>query len=163
MSISPLLDENARIGGAVLLLRDMTRLDVLERELDARSRLHGLIGRSRKMQNIYRLLEDLAGSDTTVLITGESGTGKELVARALHHGGLRAEKPMVSVNCSALSENLLESELFGHVKGAFTGAVGNRVGRIEAAAGGTLFLDEIGEISSGDPDQASQGSSGKNI
>jgi transcriptional regulator with GAF, ATPase, and Fis domain len=125
----------------------MTRLDILERELDARSRFHGIIGRSRKMQHIYRLLEDLAKTDTTVLIAGESGTGKELVARALHYGGLRAAKPMISVNCSALSENLLESELFGHVKGAFTGAVGNRIGRIEAAGGGTLFLDEIGEIS----------------
>jgi len=147
ISISPLLDEDARIGGAVLVLRDLTRMDLLERELDARSRHHGIIGRSRKMQTLYRLLEDLAGSDTTVLITGESGTGKELVARALHYGGLRAGKPMVSVNCSALSENLLESELFGHVKGAFTGAVGSRVGGIEAAAGETRFVDEIGEVS----------------
>ncbi|MFH0731149.1 MAG: sigma 54-interacting transcriptional regulator [Pseudomonadota bacterium] len=148
VSISPLVDENARSAGAVLLLRDMTRLDVLERELKARSRFHGIIGQSRKLQKIYRFIEDLAGTDTTVLITGESGTGKELIAQALHYGGPRANKPMVSVNCSALSETLLESELFGHVKGAFTGAVGNRVGRIEAAGGGTLFLDEIGEISS---------------
>jgi two-component system, NtrC family, response regulator HydG len=147
VSISPLVDENARSGGAVLLLRDMTRLDILERELDARSLFHGIIGRSRKMQKIYRLLEDLAETDTTVLITGESGTGKELVARALHFNSPRAKKPLISVNCSALSENLLESELFGHVKGAFTGAVSNQMGRIEAANGGTLFLDEIGEIS----------------
>jgi two-component system response regulator HydG len=147
VNISPLLDENARFGGTVLLLHDMTRLDILERELDARSQFHGIIGRSREMQRIYRLLEDLARTETTVLITGESGTGKELVARALHYGGLRARKPMITVNCSALSESLLESELFGHVKGAFTGAVSSRMGRIEAAAGGTLFLDEIGEIS----------------
>ncbi len=147
VNLSPLLDENTRFGGAVLLLHNMTRLDILERELEARSRFHGIIGRSREMQRIYRLLEDLARTDTTALITGESGTGKELVARALHYGGLRARKPMISVNCSALSESLLESELFGHVKGAFTGAVSSRMGRIEAAAGGTLFLDEIGEIS----------------
>lgn len=147
ISISPLTNENTKSSGAVLLIRDVTRLDVLERELNARSQFHGIIGQSAKMQTIYRLVEDLAETDTTVLITGESGTGKELVARALHYCGPHAGKPIITVNCSALSENLLESELFGHIKGAFTGAVINRVGRIEAAAGGTLFLDEVGEIS----------------
>jgi transcriptional regulator with PAS, ATPase and Fis domain len=99
------------------------------------------------MQNIYRLLEDLANLDTTVLITGESGTGKELVARALHYSGNRAFQPFTTVNCSALAESLLESELFGHVKGAFTGAIKDRLGRFETANGGTIFLDEIGDIS----------------
>lgn len=99
------------------------------------------------MQDLYRLLEDLADLDTTVLITGESGTGKELVARALHYSGRRALKPFVTVNCSALTESLLESELFGHVKGAFTGAIRNKQGRFQVADGGTILLDEIGDIS----------------
>jgi transcriptional regulator with PAS, ATPase and Fis domain len=99
------------------------------------------------MQDIYRLLEDLANLETTVLITGESGTGKELVARALHYSGQRAFKPFVTVNCSALTESLLESELFGHVKGAFTGAIKDKQGRFQAANGGTILLDEIGDIS----------------
>jgi transcriptional regulator with GAF, ATPase, and Fis domain len=99
------------------------------------------------MQNIYHLLEDLANLDTTVLITGESGTGKELVARSLHYSGNRAFKPFTTVNCSALAESLLESELFGHVKGAFTAAIKDRLGRFETANGGTIFLDEIGDIS----------------
>jgi transcriptional regulator with GAF, ATPase, and Fis domain len=99
------------------------------------------------MQDLYRLLEDLANLETTVLITGESGTGKELVARALHYSGQRAFKPFIAVNCSALTESLLESELFGHIKGAFTGAIKDKQGRFQAANGGTLLLDEIGDIS----------------
>lgn len=99
------------------------------------------------MQNIYSLLEDLSSLDTTVLVTGESGTGKELVARALHYSGNRAFKPFTTVNCSALAESLLESELFGHVKGAFTGAFKDKQGRFAAADGGTILLDEIGDIS----------------
>lgn len=99
------------------------------------------------MQDIYHLLEQLSSLDSNVLILGESGTGKELVADALHYGGSRAGQPLIKVNCSALSESLLESELFGHVRGAFTGAVRDKVGRIQAAQGGTLFLDEIGDIS----------------
>jgi transcriptional regulator with PAS, ATPase and Fis domain len=106
-----------------------------------------IIGKSEKMQGLYALLEDLAGSDTTVLITGESGTGKELVAEALHYGSNRAHKPFVKVNCSALADSLLESELYGHVKGAFTGAVQDKLGRFEMADGGSILLDEIGEIS----------------
>ncbi len=133
--------------GAVLSIGDITRLSDLERELKARRTFKNLIGKSRKMQDIYELLEDLADVDTTVLITGESGTGKELVARALHHSGSRASGPMVTVNCSALAEYLLESELFGHVKGAFTGAIGNKEGRFQIAHEGTILLDEIGDIS----------------
>jgi transcriptional regulator with PAS, ATPase and Fis domain len=130
------------------VVRDITRLTDLERELKERYQFHNIIGKSRKMQEIFRLFEDLADTDTTVLITGESGTGKELVARALHYESIRAAKPLVTVNCSALAENLLESELFGHVKGAFTGAVKDKVGRFQMADGGTIFLDEIGETSS---------------
>ncbi|MDI6755908.1 MAG: sigma 54-interacting transcriptional regulator [Thermodesulfobacteriota bacterium] len=144
---SPLLDPEGKFMGAVLVVRDITLLRDLERELRERHQFQNIIGRSKKMQDIYRLLEDLANLETTVLITGESGTGKELVARALHYSGQRAFKPFVTVNCSALAESLLESELFGHVKGAFTGAIKDNKGRFQAANGGTILLDEIGDIS----------------
>ena len=106
-----------------------------------------IIGKNKQMRQIFTLIRQLANVDTTVLVTGESSTGKELVVEALHNAGARARGPLIKVNCSALSESLLESELFGHVRGAFTGAVSPRKGRIESAEGGTLFLDEIGEIS----------------
>lgn len=144
---SPLMDNNGKPIGAVLVLRDLTRITDLERELRERHLFHNIIGKSKKMQEIYDLLQNLAATDTTVLITGESGTGKELIARAVHYSGPRAFKPFVTVNCSALSENLLESELFGHVKGAFTGALKDKIGRFQAANKGTIFLDEIGDIS----------------
>jgi two-component system response regulator HydG len=144
---SPLLDPEGKFMGAVLVIRDITLLRDLERELRERNQFQNIIGRSKKMQDIYRLLEDLANLETTVLITGESGTGKELVARALHYSGQRAFRPFVIVNCSALAESLLESELFGHVKGAFTGAIKDKQGRFQAADGGTILLDEIGDIS----------------
>src|SRR5947208_2767119 len=112
--------------------------------IDAWRRL--LIGESAPMRRIAELIGLLGGRRATVLITGETGTGKELVARALHLAGPRRRSPWVAVNCSALPENLLESELFGHVRGAFTGAVQTRIGRFEQAHGGTLFLDEIGDL-----------------
>jgi transcriptional regulator with PAS, ATPase and Fis domain len=99
------------------------------------------------MRSVYAVLDQLSEVESTVLVTGESGTGKELVAEALHYGGPRAKGPLIKVNCSALSESLLESELFGHVRGAFTGAIRDKVGRFEAAEGGSIFLDEIGDIS----------------
>lgn len=108
---------------------------------------HKMIGKSKQMRRIYRLISQLTDVGTSVLVTGESGTGKELIVDALHYGGIRADKPLIKVNCSALAEELLDSELFGHVRGAFTGAFYDKVGRIEAAEGGTLFLDEIGDIS----------------
>ena len=147
LSSSPLLDKTGKFMGAVLVIRDITRLNELEQELKERHRYQKLIGKSSRMREIYRLLEDLADLETTVLITGESGTGKELVAKALHNSGKRAFQPFVTVNCSALAENLLESELFGHVKGAFTGAIKNAPGRFQTAHGGTILLDEIGDIS----------------
>jgi PAS domain S-box-containing protein len=106
----------------------------------------GMVGRSQAMQRIFRLVDLLEESDSTVLVTGESGTGKELVARAIHESSRRAGGPFVAVNCAALPSELLESELFGHVRGAFTGAVRDRAGRFEMADGGTLFLDEIGDL-----------------
>ncbi len=147
IAISPLLDEQALIAGAVVVVKDETRLDCLERDLQERRQFHNIVGKSEAMQRIFSLIEDLASVQTTALITGETGTGKELVAAALHYQGDRSRKPFVKVNCSALPENLLESELFGHVKGAFTGAFQNKIGRFERADGGTLFLDEIGDIS----------------
>jgi DNA-binding NtrC family response regulator len=113
--------------------------------LDA-NQLPGMVGTGRAMQEMYRLARLVAGRDTTVLITGETGTGKELVARAIHRISPRAKNPLVVVNCAAIPETLLEAELFGHARGAFTGAVQSRLGRIHVAHGGTLFLDEIGEL-----------------
>jgi PAS domain S-box-containing protein len=147
LSSAPLENREGEFLGAVLVIRDITRLSDLEKELKQRSTFHSIVGASHKMQAIYKLLENLSDFETTVLIKGESGTGKELVAQALHHTGNRAFKPFVSVNCSALAENLLESELFGHVKGAFTGAIRDYQGRFQAAHTGTLLLDEIGDIS----------------
>ncbi|MBM3839674.1 MAG: sigma-54-dependent Fis family transcriptional regulator [Verrucomicrobia bacterium] len=106
----------------------------------------GIIGRSQSMQNVFKLIGQLANSDATALITGESGTGKELVARAIYHHSRRHEQPFVAINCAAIPENLLESELFGHEKGAFTGAVAQRIGKFEQCHGGTIFLDEIGDM-----------------
>ncbi|GMV93423.1 MAG: sigma-54-dependent Fis family transcriptional regulator [Candidatus Hydrogenedentota bacterium] len=143
----PLISERGSFAGAVLMIRDMTRLTRLERQLEDSQQYRNMIGKSAKMQDIFRLIRELAETDTTVLVVGESGTGKELVASALHHASPRAKGPFLRVNCAALSEDILESELFGHVKGAFTGAVKDRIGRFEAADNGTILLDEIGDIS----------------
>ena len=118
----------------------------LRREVQERYSFSGFVGKSTKMREVYSLIEKVAVSTATVLIQGESGTGKELAARAIHFNGPRREKRFVAVNCGAIPENLIESELFGHRKGAFTGAVADRAGYFEQADGGTLFLDEIGEI-----------------
>ena len=122
-----------------------TNLD-LQRRLDERFGFSGIIGDSRPMRELIERMKRIAPTDATVLIQGETGTGKELVAQALHQNSPRRNRPLVSLNCAALSEHLLESELFGHVKGAFTDALGDRIGKFEYASGGTLFLDEIGDM-----------------
>ncbi|OQY39878.1 MAG: sigma-54-dependent Fis family transcriptional regulator [Spirochaetaceae bacterium 4572_7] len=126
-----LLDENSR----------------LHQELKASYKPDNIIGSSQVMQDVFLLIDQVSKSDATVLIRGESGTGKELVAHAIHYNSLRSDKPFIKINCAALPESLIESELFGHEKGAFTGAMVNRKGRFELANGGTIFLDEIGELS----------------
>ena len=142
-----LLPPNDAALACAIILRDCSREIALETEVRERWQLGGLIGRSRTMQNLYQNVLRAAASDANVLVTGESGVGKELVARALHDNSSRSTGPYVAVHCASLSEHLLESELFGHAKGAFSGAVAMRLGRFEAASGGTLLLDEIGEIS----------------
>ncbi len=119
----------------------------LRSQLEERYRFEGIVGRSRVMRDLFHLLETVAGTSSTILITGETGTGKELVARAIHHNSPRRSQRFVAINCSAIPETLLEAELFGHVRGAFTGAVANRPGRLEQANRGTLFLDEVGTMS----------------
>ena len=145
-------DEGEPIG-AVITLTDITSLRRLEtemnqlrREVTGRFEFHNIVGKSPQMQEVFSLIELAAASPVTCLITGETGTGKEIVAKAIHYHSERKEGPLVRVNCSALSESLLESELFGHAKGSFTGAIRDHVGRFERANGGTIFLDEIGDI-----------------
>ena len=147
LNATPLIDQENEFSGAVMVIRDISHLADLETELLERNSFQNIIGKNEKMQKIFSLLEQTTELDVNLLITGESGTGKELIADAIHHTGCRSEGPLVKVNCAALSENLLESELFGHVRGAFTGAVKDRTGRIKAAEGGTIFLDEIGDVS----------------
>ena len=118
----------------------------LQRRIEQTSEYVGIVGKNKKMQVIYKLIGDIAPSDASVLIQGESGTGKELVANAIHRKSLRKNKPFVVINCAAYPSTLFESEIFGHEKGAFTGAIRQKIGRFEQADGGTIFLDEIGEI-----------------
>ena len=119
----------------------------LRSQLEERYKFEGIVGKSRPMERLFQLLETVAPTNSTILITGETGTGKEVVARAIHHNSSRRGNRFVALNCSAIPETLLEAELFGHVRGAFTGAVGNRQGRLEQAHKGTLFLDEVGTMS----------------
>lgn len=141
------IDELVLVIEQALKYRELNeRVQYLSRELQDKYEYSGLIGRSPAMKNVFTLIEKLKDVDTTVLITGESGTGKELVARALHYSGRRKAEYFAAVNCSAIPEGLLEEELFGHKKGAFTGAVEDREGKLEFADGGSLLLDEVGDM-----------------
>lgn len=146
-TVTPISQRDADEHGAVIIIRDITRLTWLEEQVQGDDAYFDTIGKSKRMQEIFQLIQDMAETNSTVLICGENGTGKEVVASALHRSSSRAEKPFIKVNCAALADDILESELFGHIKGAFTGAVRDRVGRFEAADGGTILLDEIGDIS----------------
>ena len=146
MNTALLRDEKGDVTGAVESFRDLSRVRKLTEELRGKYSFRSIIGRSPEMQQVFGLIRSVASTNVTVLIEGDTGTGKELVARAIHYESPRSDKRFVAVNCAALPETLLESELFGHVKGAFTGATSDRKGRFDMADGGTLFLDEIAEI-----------------
>lgn len=150
---SVLRGDGGNIIGAVETLTDMSeivrkQLEIVElrKSLHLDDGYHGFFGKSMIMQSLYELIDNVGLTDAPVMIYGESGTGKELAARAIHEVSNRSQNPFIKVNCASLNENLLESELFGHVKGAYTGADKSRIGRFEAAHGGTIFLDEIGDI-----------------
>jgi len=150
---SVLLDSKGNVTGAVETITDITdlieketQIETFRRELGAEDRFHGILGTSAPMQQVFTMITNASESDAPVIIFGESGTGKELIARAIHKSGPRKNKPYVKVSCAALNESLLESELFGHVKGAYTGAFQSRTGRFEAAHEGDIFLDEIGDL-----------------
>jgi two-component system nitrogen regulation response regulator GlnG len=135
------------VSDALKAARDMRQVVSYQPLLDSEDYDLGIVGRSEAMQQVYKLIGQLAASDATALVTGESGTGKELVARAIYHHSKRSEQPFLAINCAAIPENLLESELFGHERGAFTGAVTQRIGKFEQCDRGTIFLDEIGDMS----------------
>jgi len=143
-----LIGQSMKLHKAIERLQDEFQRQRQEFEKTIRKtyRIENIIGQSKRMQDVFAAVSSVAASRATVLLRGESGTGKEMIARAIHQGGPRAERPFVAVNCAALPETLLESELFGHRRGAFTGAVDERKGRFEEAGGGTIFLDEIGDI-----------------
>jgi DNA-binding NtrC family response regulator len=146
--LKPLSSETLTLalGRAIEHRRLKSRNRYLEQRLEVSQRFSGIVGNSPAMRHVFELIASVAATDATVLVTGESGTGKELVARSLHEHSTRATRPFVAINCGALTESLLESELFGHERGAFTGADSKRRGLFEEASGGTLFLDEVGEL-----------------
>ncbi len=147
VSTSVLRNQEGHIIGGVEIFRDVTEVEQLRDQLANRHRFMDIIGESQAMQEIFSLIPQIAESDVSVLVTGKSGTGKELVAQAIHDLSPRQSKPFIRVNCGALPDTLLESELFGYMKGAFTGAATDKLGRFQQADGGTLFLDEIGDVS----------------
>jgi PAS domain S-box-containing protein len=147
VSASPLRDKNGKEIGGVETFRDLSAIEALKKEIHKEYTFEDIVSKNREIQKIFNILPDVAESDSTVLIEGPSGSGKELFARAIHNISARKDKPYVVVNCGALPDSLLESELFGYVKGAFTDAYRDKQGRFSLAEGGTIFLDEIGDIS----------------
>lgn len=146
ISASPLHDSHGAIIGAIETIRDLSNLHALHEEIERKFTFQKLVSRNKAMHRLFNILPDVAASEATVLLHGESGTGKELFAEALHQLSSRSEGPLVVVNCGALPEPLLEAEIFGSKRGAYTGSVEDRPGRLETAQGGTLFLDEIGDL-----------------
>ncbi len=147
VSASALSDRNGKVIGGVETFRDLSALEELKKEIQKGYTFEDIVSKNREIQKIFTILPDVAESESTVLIEGPSGSGKELFARAIHNLSARKDKPYVAVNCGALPDNLLESELFGYVKGAFTDAHRDKQGRFALAEGGTMFLDEIGDLS----------------
>jgi len=147
ISTALLKDGSGKVIGGVETFRDMSIIEQLRKEIKGRYSCEDIISQSHKMQNLFAVLPNIAESNTTVLIEGESGTGKELFARAIHNISFRKDKPFIAVNCGALPDTLLESELFGYKAGAFTDAKKDKPGRFALAQGGTIFLDEIGDVS----------------
>jgi PAS domain S-box-containing protein len=147
VSTSLLIDKNNDVIGGVEIFRDLSLVEELRKELSASFRVEDIVSNSPAMKKIFNILPQISNSDATVLIEGETGTGKELLARAIHNMGPRKDKPFMAINCGALPDTLLESELFGYKKGAFTHAVKDKPGKFSLARGGTVFLDEIGDTS----------------
>ena len=147
ISTAVLRDSRGRVIGGAETFRDLSLVEELRKELEGRYQVGDLVSRSPSMQKLFQILPPVAISDSMILIQGETGTGKELLARAIHGMSNRKEKPFVAINCGAIPDTLLESELFGYKKGAFTGADSDKPGRLQSAEGGTIFLDEIGEVS----------------
>jgi PAS domain S-box-containing protein len=143
---APLMDANGNQTGRVVTFEDISIMKNLSEHIEEKFHFKNIIGRSKPMMKVFNLMENVINTDSTVLITGESGTGKEIIARAIHLNSEKKSEPFIAVNCTAFAETLLESELFGHEKGAFTGAIRTKPGRFELAGNGTLFLDEIGDI-----------------
>jgi PAS domain S-box-containing protein len=147
ISTAILKDKQGKISGGVETIRDLSLLEQLRKELDAKHTFEDILSKSPKMQHVFELIPIIAESESTVLITGDSGTGKGLIARAIHNQSPRADNAFITVNCGAIPDTLLESELFGYKAGAFTDARRSKAGRFTLAQGGTIFLDEIGDVS----------------
>ncbi len=147
VSTALLKEKNGKVIGGVETFRDISEMEVLRKELESGYTIEDIVSKSRYFKDLFAILPDIATSDSTVLIEGPSGTGKELVARGIHNLSNRCKKPIVTINCAAVPDNLLESELFGYKAGAFTDARKDKPGKVALAEGGTLFLDEIGEVS----------------
>lgn len=147
LNASVLYTKDHEPDGGVLSFRDMTESEALKSRLKNAGQFHGIVGHSKAMHDVFQLIEEISDSDASVIILGESGTGKEMIADAVHASGKRKKKPFVKVNCSIFSPQLLAGEMFGHVRGAFTGAIKDRKGRFELADEGTIFLDEVAEMS----------------
>jgi PAS domain S-box-containing protein len=145
-------DTSGKVAGVIGIVRDTSELVALQSQAASLVRAYGFVTKNKRMQEVLDLIQTIKDTDTSVLILGESGTGKEMLANAIVQSSVRRDRPYIKINCSALTENLLESELFGHMKGAFTGAIGDKPGKFELADGGTLFLDEVGDMSA--PTQA---------